>query len=169
MSTDLNRSSSTELSPASLKENAGNSSSRKHRIKMYRAAMGFKSEEHYEYVRGRGYGKYVCHRCHIRCKKPSMLKKHLRTHTDLRPYHCRHCRFSFKTKGNLTKHMKSKVGLLHLSLQCHSLGFRIYLQHTCLNTCSIRLVFLVEKIGANGFHIVYICFVTNDREKSVSR
>ena len=38
-----------------------------------------------------------------------MLKKHIRTHTDLRPYTCRQCNFSFKTKGNLTKHMKSKA------------------------------------------------------------
>lgn len=70
---------------------------------------GYKSEDIYEYIRGRGRGKYVCETCGIRCKKPSMLKKHLRTHTDYRPYHCRQCKFSFKTKGNLTKHMKSKV------------------------------------------------------------
>ncbi|XP_052823204.1 uncharacterized protein LOC106872863 isoform X1 [Octopus bimaculoides] len=70
---------------------------------------GFRSTEEYTYIRGRGRGKYVCEECGIRCKKPSMLKKHIRTHTDLRPYHCRHCRFSFKTKGNLTKHMKSKA------------------------------------------------------------
>uniref|UniRef100_A0A8C6JFM4 Uncharacterized protein n=1 Tax=Melopsittacus undulatus TaxID=13146 RepID=A0A8C6JFM4_MELUD len=28
-----------------------------------------------------------------------MLKKHIRTHTDVRPYHCNYCNFSFKTKG----------------------------------------------------------------------
>ena len=70
---------------------------------------GYKSLEPYTYVRGRGRGKYVCESCGIRCKKPSMLKKHIRTHTDLRPYSCHHCKFSFKTKGNLTKHMKSKA------------------------------------------------------------
>ena len=70
---------------------------------------GYKSSEPYIYVRGRGRGKYVCETCGIRCKKPSMLKKHIRTHTDLRPYSCNHCNFSFKTKGNLTKHMKSKA------------------------------------------------------------
>lgn len=67
------------------------------------------SGEEYTYVRGRGRGKYICHECGIRCKKPSMLKKHVRTHTDVRPYTCKHCNFSFKTKGNLTKHMKSKA------------------------------------------------------------
>ncbi|EEC16156.1 immunodeficiency virus type I enhancer binding protein, putative [Ixodes scapularis] len=67
---------------------------------------GFKSNEAYTYVRGRGRGKYVCEECGIRCKKPSMLKKHIRTHTDLRPFSCHHCCFAFKTKGNLTKHMK---------------------------------------------------------------
>ncbi|XP_021360307.1 uncharacterized protein LOC110454878 isoform X2 [Mizuhopecten yessoensis] len=70
---------------------------------------GYKSMDEYTYIRGRGRGKYVCEKCGIRCKKPSMLKKHIRSHTDLRPYHCKHCRFSFKTKGNLTKHMKSKA------------------------------------------------------------
>lgn len=70
---------------------------------------GFKSNEEYVYVRGRGRGKYICEECGIRCKKPSMLRKHIRTHSDFRPYHCVHCNFSFKTKGNLTKHMKSKA------------------------------------------------------------
>ncbi|XP_071961458.1 uncharacterized protein [Antedon mediterranea] len=70
---------------------------------------GFKSNEEYVYVRGRGRGKYVCEECGIRCKKPSMLKKHIRTHTDMRPYKCSICNFAFKTKGNLTKHMKSKA------------------------------------------------------------
>ncbi|CAG0886506.1 unnamed protein product [Cyprideis torosa] len=68
-----------------------------------------KSDEDYTYIRGRGRGHYICDTCGIRCKKPSMLKKHIRTHTDLRPFICRHCNFSFKTKGNLTKHMKSKA------------------------------------------------------------
>ncbi|CAH0552090.1 unnamed protein product [Brassicogethes aeneus] len=70
---------------------------------------GYESNEDYTYIRGRGRGRYVCDQCGIRCKKPSMLKKHLRTHSVDRPYTCIHCNFSFKTKGNLTKHMKSKV------------------------------------------------------------
>uniref|UniRef100_A0A183J2G3 C2H2-type domain-containing protein n=1 Tax=Soboliphyme baturini TaxID=241478 RepID=A0A183J2G3_9BILA len=69
---------------------------------------GYKTNESYTYIRGRGRGRYVCERCGIRCKKPSMLKKHIRSHLDVRPYACPQCSFSFKTKGNLTKHMKSK-------------------------------------------------------------
>uniref|UniRef100_A0A4W5JXM6 HIVEP zinc finger 3 n=1 Tax=Hucho hucho TaxID=62062 RepID=A0A4W5JXM6_9TELE len=60
---------------------------------------GYKSNEEYVYVRGRGRGKHVCGECGIRCKKPSMLRKHIRTHTDVRPYICKHCNFAFKTKG----------------------------------------------------------------------
>lgn len=76
------------------------------RVKIFEG--GYKSNEEYVYVRGRGRGKYICEECGIRCKKPSMLKKHIRTHTDVRPYVCKCCNFAFKTKGNLTKHMKSK-------------------------------------------------------------
>ncbi|XP_073534878.1 zinc finger protein 40 isoform X2 [Phyllobates terribilis] len=82
---------------------------------------GFKSNEEYIYVRGRGRGKYICEECGIRCKKPSMLKKHIRTHTDVRPYHCNYCNFSFKTKGNLTKHMKSKAH----SKKCMDMGIAV--------------------------------------------
>ncbi|XP_055310009.1 serine-rich adhesin for platelets-like [Sitodiplosis mosellana] len=71
---------------------------------------GYKSNEDYTYVRGRGRGRYVCIECGMRCIKPCTLKKHIRTvHSDVRPYTCRHCMFSFKTKGNLTKHMESKA------------------------------------------------------------
>ncbi|XP_054618699.1 transcription factor HIVEP2a [Dunckerocampus dactyliophorus] len=86
------------------------------RIKIFEG--GYKSNEEYVYVRGRGRGKYICEECGIRCKKPSMLKKHIRTHTDVRPYVCKFCNFAFKTKGNLTKHMKSKA---HLK-KCLELG-----------------------------------------------
>uniref|UniRef100_A0A8C5Q0T6 Zinc finger protein 40 n=1 Tax=Leptobrachium leishanense TaxID=445787 RepID=A0A8C5Q0T6_9ANUR len=84
---------------------------------------GYKSNEEYVYVRGRGRGKYICEECGIRCKKPSMLKKHIRTHTDVRPYHCNYCNFSFKTKGNLTKHMKSKAH----SKKCLDMGVPVVL------------------------------------------
>ncbi|KAG5265098.1 hypothetical protein AALO_G00261410 [Alosa alosa] len=70
---------------------------------------GYRSNEEYVYVRGRGRGRYVCEECGIRCKKPSTLRKHIRLHTDQRPFICQHCNFAFKTKGNLTKHMKSKA------------------------------------------------------------
>ncbi|XP_029475465.1 transcription factor HIVEP3 [Rhinatrema bivittatum] len=82
---------------------------------------GYKSNEEYVYVRGRGRGKYVCEECGIRCKKPSMLKKHIRTHTDVRPYVCKYCNFAFKTKGNLTKHMKSKAH----SKKCQEMGVTV--------------------------------------------
>lgn len=57
---------------------------------------GYESNEDYTYIRGRGRGRYVCSECGIRCKKPSMLKKHIRTHTDVRPYTCTHCSFRYQ-------------------------------------------------------------------------
>ncbi|KAI6232100.1 Transcription factor HIVEP3 [Aphelenchoides besseyi] len=72
-------------------------------------SMGKQHEEVEVYVRGRGRGRYICDRCGIRCKKPSMLKKHLKSHTNERPHMCLTCNFAFKTRGNLTKHFGSKA------------------------------------------------------------
>lgn len=52
-------------------------------------------------------GKYKCNFCGRACAKPSVLKKHIRSHTGERPYPCEPCGFSFKTKSNLYKHRKS--------------------------------------------------------------
>lgn len=52
-------------------------------------------------------GKYVCTFCGRPCAKPSVLQKHIRSHTGERPYPCPPCGFSFKTKSNLYKHRKS--------------------------------------------------------------
>ena len=76
---------------------------------------GYRSTESYVYVRGRGRGRYVCATCGVRCKKPSVLRKHLRSHTDVRPHHCNVCDVGFKTKGNLSKHLNSKAHHLRSS------------------------------------------------------
>ncbi|KAM6961320.1 uncharacterized protein hivep2b [Aplochiton taeniatus] len=107
------------------------------RIKIFEG--GYKSNEEYVYVRGRGRGKYICEECGIRCKKPSMLKKHIRTHTDVRPYVCRVCNFAFKTKGNLTKHMKSKA---HMK-KCLELGVSVTLD-------DVEILELESKAGGMG-------------------
>lgn len=107
---------------------------------------GFKSDEKYTYVRGRGRGKYQCEMCSIRCKKPSMLKKHLRIHTNLRPYQCSYCDFSFKTKGNLTKHMKSKVLLIAYFI------YSILYKRRCLYTLYICVsVYLTQQFSSFKF------------------
>lgn len=55
---------------------------------------GYKSNDDYTYVRGRGRGRYVCIECGMRCIKPCTLKKHIRTvHSDIRPYSCQSCMF----------------------------------------------------------------------------
>ncbi|XP_059490539.1 transcription factor HIVEP3-like isoform X2 [Neocloeon triangulifer] len=106
-SPDSNSSKSSSDAKQTKEQMSPNGEPLPKRVKIF--AGGFESNEEYTYVRGRGRGKYVCEECGIRCKKPSMLKKHIRTHTDVRPFTCKHCSFSFKTKGNLTKHMKSKA------------------------------------------------------------
>ncbi|KAA3677482.1 uncharacterized protein DEA37_0010515, partial [Paragonimus westermani] len=69
--------------------------------------------------------KYRCYECGLVCHKPCLLRKHYRTHSNVRPYMCQHCDVSFKTRGNLSKHMKSRghhdrcvreLGLLHAPL-----------------------------------------------------
>lgn len=56
-----------------------------------------------------GGGKYVCPYCNLACSKPSVLQKHIRAHTNERPYPCDSCGFSFKTRSNLYKHRRSRT------------------------------------------------------------
>lgn len=68
-------------------------------------------------------GKYVCDYCGRACAKPSVLKKHIRSHTGERPYPCVPCGFSFKTKSNLYKHRKSHAHSVKAgSVPCSELG-----------------------------------------------
>lgn len=53
-------------------------------------------------------GRYVCPYCQLACAKPSVLQKHVRAHTNERPYPCAPCGFAFKTKSNLYKHCRSQ-------------------------------------------------------------
>ncbi|NXS42708.1 ZEP2 factor, partial [Balaeniceps rex] len=61
-------------------------------------------------------GKYICPYCNRACAKPSVLKKHIRSHTGERPYPCVPCGFSFKTKSNLYKHRKSHAHAIKAGL-----------------------------------------------------
>lgn len=65
-------------------------------------------------------GKYVCEYCNRACAKPSVLLKHIRSHTGERPYPCVTCGFSFKTKSNLYKHKKSHAHAIKLGLTARS-------------------------------------------------
>lgn len=54
-------------------------------------------------------GRNVCQYCNLNCTKPSVLEKHIRSHTNERPYPCVPCGFAFKTKSNLYKHCRSRA------------------------------------------------------------
>lgn len=51
-------------------------------------------------------GRHVCPFCHLVCAKKSVLDKHIRAHTNERPFPCTLCGFAFKTKSNLHKHFR---------------------------------------------------------------
>lgn len=59
-------------------------------------------------------GRYVCPYCKLACAKPSVLQKHIRAHTNERPYPCRPCGFAFKTRSNLYKHCRSRAHSLKM-------------------------------------------------------
>uniref|UniRef100_UPI00358E172C transcription factor HIVEP3-like n=1 Tax=Myxine glutinosa TaxID=7769 RepID=UPI00358E172C len=65
-------------------------------------------------------GRYVCTYCGRACAKPSVLQKHLRSHTGERPYPCLPCGFAFKTKSNLYKHRKSHAHVVRAGLPSSS-------------------------------------------------
>ncbi|KAG8133325.1 hypothetical protein E2320_011125, partial [Naja naja] len=83
-------------------------------------------------------GKYVCEYCNRACAKPSVLLKHIRSHTGERPYPCETCGFSFKTKSNLYKHKKSHAHAIKVGrvLQPDSSG--LFLSHESDKALSIH-------------------------------
>ncbi|XP_041432162.1 uncharacterized protein LOC108701776 isoform X2 [Xenopus laevis] len=54
-------------------------------------------------------GKHICTHCGRDCLKPSVLEKHIRSHTGERPFPCVTCGISFKTQSNLYKHRKTQT------------------------------------------------------------
>ncbi|XP_028315620.1 zinc finger protein 711 isoform X2 [Gouania willdenowi] len=53
---------------------------------------------------------HVCVECAKGFRHPSELKKHMRTHTGEKPYHCPLCEFRCADQSNLKTHIKSKHG-----------------------------------------------------------
>lgn len=64
-------------------------------------------------------GKYLCPHCGRDCLKPSVLEKHIRSHTGERPFPCATCGIAFKTQSNLYKHRRTQT---HLNNSRLSLG-----------------------------------------------
>lgn len=65
-------------------------------------------------------GKHVCPYCQLNCSKPSVLRKHIRAHTNERPYPCKPCGFAFKTRSNLYKHFRYANNIVYLNNIIHN-------------------------------------------------
>ncbi|KAL1785399.1 zinc finger protein 831 [Sigmodon hispidus] len=67
-------------------------------------------------------GKYLCPHCGRDCLKPSVLEKHIRSHTGERPFPCTTCGIAFKTQSNLYKHRRTQTHLNNSRLSLESEG-----------------------------------------------
>ncbi|XP_012879816.1 PREDICTED: zinc finger protein 831 isoform X2 [Dipodomys ordii] len=65
-------------------------------------------------------GKYLCPHCSRDCLKPSVLEKHIRSHTGERPFPCATCGIAFKTQSNLYKHRRTQTHLNNSRLSLES-------------------------------------------------
>lgn len=83
-------------------------------------------------------GKYICEYCNRACAKPSVLLKHIRSHTGERPYPCVTCGFSFKTKSNLYKHKKSHAHTIKLGLVLQPEAGGLFLSQECPKALSVH-------------------------------
>lgn len=68
----------------------------------------------------RNAGKYLCPHCGRDCLKPSVLEKHIRSHTGERPFPCATCGIAFKTQSNLYKHRRTQTHLNNCRLSLES-------------------------------------------------
>ncbi|XP_040588830.1 zinc finger protein 831 [Mesocricetus auratus] len=67
-------------------------------------------------------GKHLCPHCGRDCLKPSVLEKHIRSHTGERPFPCATCGIAFKTQSNLYKHRRTQTHLNNSRLSLESEG-----------------------------------------------
>ncbi|XP_074868212.1 zinc finger protein 831 [Carettochelys insculpta] len=65
-------------------------------------------------------GKYICKHCGRDCLKPSVLEKHIRSHTGERPFPCTTCGIAFKTQSNLYKHRRTQTHVNNTRLPSES-------------------------------------------------
>lgn len=70
--------------------------------------------------KARSAGKYLCPHCSRDCLKPSVLEKHVRSHTGERPFPCTTCGIAFKTQSNLYKHRRTQTHLNNTRLSSES-------------------------------------------------
>ena len=54
--------------------------------------------------------KFACDECDYRCARAEYLKKHRRTHTGEKPYHCEACEMRFSNRTSLVLHQKKVHG-----------------------------------------------------------
>ncbi|XP_072735540.1 zinc finger protein 831 [Ciconia boyciana] len=74
-------------------------------------------------------GKYICKHCGRDCLKPSVLEKHIRSHTGERPFPCTTCGIAFKTQSNLYKHRRTQTHVNNTRLPSDSDNSGILEQH----------------------------------------
>ncbi|XP_044517075.1 zinc finger protein 831 [Gracilinanus agilis] len=70
--------------------------------------------------KSRNAGKYLCQHCGRDCLKPSVLEKHIRSHTGERPFPCTTCGIAFKTQSNLYKHRRTQTHINNTRLSSES-------------------------------------------------
>ncbi|XP_027703524.1 zinc finger protein 831 isoform X2 [Vombatus ursinus] len=70
--------------------------------------------------KSRNAGKYLCRHCGRDCLKPSVLEKHIRSHTGERPFPCTTCGIAFKTQSNLYKHRRTQTHINNSRLSSES-------------------------------------------------
>ena len=75
--------------------------------------------------------RFKCDLCDFKCSINSKLIKHVRLHTNERPYSCEHCDLSFRTHELLKKHRRTHTG--ERPYACTQCDFKARQQVTLIN------------------------------------
>lgn len=110
---------------------------------------------------------FTCNACNRRCSSKGNLKRHLLTHTDVKPYSCDHCDKTFRDVSNLRRHSRTHEDVKPFSCETCGRGFvqKISLQMHCFTHTNRKDKRFVYSLGIWFVFVFVRALIQNNYSK----